>query len=479
MKVVLSAAPKQLHVSQRKTLLRYDSFKTAGCCRPLLSFVPARAASEFEETPPQLQSWEVEVEEPKPDWESPLGQVKDTFRYSTWKEKVSLGLQVIGVAAVIGSTFYVARVTRTVLQKDKPHPPLTTLQPESTPQSEGTIESVQEHQDVHVETNNDAQEEPEVPKEEEQEAKHDERSESQADEGTASEQFVDRDHDKVVEINGEVEEVNDQAEEITSKPESDPTWEKLPLRIPESLTESEARVDKLRRRQLRRSELYDKLERKYEERQQKETLSDRVTGATLEALKQRAEFALISATKAANAAQKAAESLSFAADAAAEASLAATKAATASNVCQRGLEGRSLDEVERAYKIALDARKEADQYAQQAAVASAKAVMHELEAKREGKRADIAADMSRPHGFVETIHHFSKQGRRNIERAGRTVIDTTNNTLIIIGKTTKNALDRVQGAWNSFTKRSIPSTAVVEEEAPPEVIKKGRTVKKK
>lgn len=135
---------------------------------------------------------------------------------------------------------------------------------------------------------------------------------------------------------------------------------------------------------------------------------------SLDSLQNRADSTRKLAVRAMKAARQAALSSALSAEASEKASEAANQAIISAAKCQAALQLRAEDLIEETYSVAKGAEEAALQASREAAVGSAKAEIHRLDAERAAGMAVASADMSRPHGMLETVRAAWRSGRRTL-----------------------------------------------------------------
>jgi hypothetical protein len=133
---------------------------------------------------------------------------------------------------------------------------------------------------------------------------------------------------------------------------------------------------------------------------------------TVTALHDRANTARKAAARAMKAARQAALSSALSAEAAEKAMKAANQASISASKCQSALDLRAEDLIEEAYNAAKQAEEAALSASREASLGSARAEMHRHDAERAAGVAVASADMSQPHGVVETVGAAWRSGRR-------------------------------------------------------------------
>ena len=139
--------------------------------------------------------------------------------------------------------------------------------------------------------------------------------------------------------------------------------------------------------------------------------------STVNALHDRANTARKAAARAMKAARQAALSSALSAEAAEKAIRAANQASISASKCQSALDLRAEDLIEEAYTAAKQAEEAALSASREASVGSARAEMHRHDAERAAGVAVASADMSQPHGVVETVGAAWRSGRRAFHRS--------------------------------------------------------------
>lgn len=138
---------------------------------------------------------------------------------------------------------------------------------------------------------------------------------------------------------------------------------------------------------------------------------------TVNNLHDRANTARKAAARAMKAARQAALSSALSAEAAEKAIRSANQASIAASKCQSALELRAEDLIEEAYTVAKQAEEAALSASREASLGSARAEMHRHDAERVAGVAVASADMSQPHGVVETVGVAWRSGRRAFHRS--------------------------------------------------------------
>lgn len=145
-------------------------------------------------------------------------------------------------------------------------------------------------------------------------------------------------------------------------------------------------------------------------------------GMSAAEMKDRAEKSAKAASQAAAFAHQASVAAQIASEATHEAQKAATRAIQASAKCQHALERKAGQAILESYRQAQRAEEEAEKNAQVAAQMAARSVMDEKSSSRSAQKAVKYQDLSRPHGFVNTVKAIQYE-------VGKTVSDVVHGSL--------------------------------------------------